>query len=774
MISGVISHTRAVLTGAAIVASAILLPSGAHAQFDAPAATRIVKQVDVVFDGPVTVDEARIRAQMSTREGAAFTDEAVERDIRNLYATGTVENVDIRAVNVPGGVKVTVVVSGRGAIGEIGFLGNTRFSNDRLRKEIEVAVGDPVDDIKLSEAQQAIREMYEKKGFADVLVTYKSQPSTKPGFTTVIFDIDEGSQGYIGDIRFEGNTVFSDRKLRSVIKSREKTLWRLWGQAGKFNSGLVREDSRLIENTYQDEGYVYAKVTDVRREGGDGDKMYLTFVISEGEKYDVAAVDLEGVTVFSKEELEPAIRAEAGFPYSGSDVKGDEDMIKDYYGSRGYADAFVDTSILSAGPNQVKIVYRVTEGTKSYIRKVNIAGNTVTQDRVIRRELPFAPGEELNTVKMKVGKERLNNLNYFSEVDFRNNPTGVEGFKDVDITVTEQSTGTINFGAGFSSIDSLVGFIDLTQTNFDLNDWPSFRGAGQRFNTSLRLGLQRRDFNMQFTEPWFLGQKLAFSVSTYVRQLFFLSDRFDQQNVGGTLGLRKPLGEHAFIEGVWTLQQVRIDNIQPGTLAPIALEGGSYFESKFDLSLVHDTRDSIFITRRGHRLEAGLMAAAGGDVEIYGASFRGQQFIPLWFDSILSFTGEASVVDNYGGARVPLFERMFLGGANNMRGFDFREVGPKDATGEPIGGNVSLFGSIEYTFPIIEKVRAALFYDVGMVSDAPAGAVVGDGDINSNIGLGLRLFLPVGPIRVDYGIPVESDRFNDNSGRFQFNMGYQF
>ena len=769
---GVFPPKVTALFSAAIIALSSLSPVSVSAQFDAPAATRIVKQVDVVFDGPVTVDEARIRAQMSTREGTPFRDEAVERDIRNLYATGAVENVDIRAVNVAGGVKVTVVVSGRGAIGEIGFLGNMAFSNEKLRKEIEVEVGDPVDDIKLSEAQQAIRETYEKKGFSDVLVTYKTSPSTKPGFTSVIFDIDEGSRGYIGDIKFEGNSVLSSRKLRSLIKSKEKTLWRLWGAAGKFNSLLVREDVKIIEGAYQDEGYVYAKVTDIRKEPASSKKVDLIYVISEGEKYDVASVDLEGVTIFSKEELEPAIRAEAGFQYSGSDIKGDEEMIKDYYGARGYADAFVDTSILSAGPNLVKIVYRVTEGTKSYIRKVNIAGNTVTQDRVIRRELPFAPGEELNTVKMKIGKERLNNLNYFSEVDFRNNPTGVEGFKDVDVTVTEQSTGTVNFGAGFSSIDSLVGFIDLTQTNFDLNDWPSFRGAGQRFNMSLRLGLQRRDFNMSFTEPWFLGQKLAFTVGTFYRDLFFLSDRFDQQNFGANFGLRKPMGEFMYVEGTLTIQQTRISNIQPGSSAIIAAEAGSYAQAKFDLALVHDTRDSVFITRRGHKLEAGLMAS-GGDVEVYGASFSGQQFFSLPFDSILSLRGEANVVDNYGGGRVPIFERQFLGGANNLRGFDFREVGPKDATGEPIGGNVSIFGSIEYTFPIIEKVRGALFYDVGSISgDLPA--VVGDGDINSNVGLGLRLFLPVGPIRVDYGIPVESDRFNDNSGRFQFNMGYQF
>ena len=164
---------------------------------------------------------------------------------------------------------------------------------------------------------------------------------------------------------------------------------------------------------------------------------------------------------------------------AGSFVKADEKMVQDYYGSRGYADARVDTSLVDAGPGQIKVLYRLTEGTKSFLRKVNISGNSVTKDHVIRRELPFAPGEEMNTVKIDAGKQRLENMNYFSAVDFRNNPTGQEGTKDVDVTVSEQSTGTINFGAGFSSIDSLVGFLDLTQTNFDLFDWPGLRGGGQ-------------------------------------------------------------------------------------------------------------------------------------------------------------------------------------------------------------------------------------------------------------------------------------------------------
>lgn len=743
----------------------------------APAAQQIVRDIQINFSGSKSLDEARVRSQMSLREGEAYSDEKVEQDIRNLFGTGAIEDVNIRTEEAPGGgVRVIVAIVGRGAVGDVAFQGNTVFDNNRLRREIEIKPGDPVSELRLTTAQQKIRELYSKRGYSDVLVTYTTGPDSREGFTSVVFNIEEGARGVIGDIRFEGNTALSERKLKKALKSKEKEFWRVWGKSWKLDNEVLQEDIKAIETLYQDRGYVYAKVVDIRREPAGDDRVGLVFVIAEGDPYEVSEVALDGITVFTQEELAPGIETAAGFPYSGSLIKQDEQMIKDYYGSRGYADARVETSILSGGPGQVKILYRVTEGDKSFLRKVNIAGNNVTQDRVIRRELPFIPGDEMNTVEMETGRSRLTNLNYFSAIDLRTVDTGAPGYKDINIDVVEQSTGTINFGAGFSSIDSLVGFIDLTQTNFDLSDWPSFRGAGQRFNMNARFGLERRDFMLSLTEPWFMGQKLALTTQLFYRNLFFLSDRFDQTEAGGSVGLRKPVGKHAYWDLTYTLQNVTIDGISDTASEIIKAEEGDYLQSKLDLSFVHDTRDSLFIPRKGHKLEMGLMSSGsflGGDVDAYGLRFLGQQYVLLPGDTILSFEGAIRTVDSWGdGSGVPIFERQFLGGANNLRGFDFREVGPRDETGEPIGGGTSAYLTVEYTFPIMEKVRGAVFYDVGFVNlDAYDFSTAG---YNSNVGLGLRLFLPIGPIRVDFGIPMRADDFNDSGGRFQFNVGYKF
>ncbi|MEY4483815.1 MAG: outer membrane protein assembly factor BamA, partial [Verrucomicrobiota bacterium] len=509
---------------------------------------RIIKQVQVISVGGAEIDKGRILANMGSREGGVFREEDIDRDIKNLYSSGLVETVDISTADVKGGVNVIVKVTGRGAIGEVVFVGNTQVDADKLRKGVEVKINEPVDEAKLYAGANKIRDIYSKKGFADIGVEYKTQPLPTKGFVKVIYTISEGQRGIINDIRFEGLTALKDSALRSKMTLKIKRPWYLWGKSGKLNNDALQEDIRVIERAIQDQGYVYAKVVQVRREPVKAESVDLVFVIDQGKQYNVSDVALEGNTVFTKEELAPALILEAGIPYSATDISKDEKQIGDYYGSRGYADARIDTSVIPDGKESVKVLYRISEGEKSFIRKIGIEGNTKTRDNVIRRELAFSPGEEFNTLRIEKSKKRLENMGYFSQVDFRNNPTGTPGYKDIDITVAEKSTGSINVGAGFSSIDSLVGFFSLTQTNFDATNWPNFTGAGQRFNLDVRYGDKRRDASLSIVEPWFLGQRLSLGADIFYRDLYYLSDVYDQQNYGVAINLRKPIGEHAYAE----------------------------------------------------------------------------------------------------------------------------------------------------------------------------------------------------------------------------------
>ncbi len=273
------------------------------------------------------------------------------------------------------------------------------------------------------------------------------------------------------------------------------------------------------------------------------------------------------------------------------------------------------------------------------------------------------------------------------------------------------------------------------------------------------------------------------AANLFYRELLYLSpnDEYDQREYGGTLALRKPIGEHAYVDLAYTLQDVKIYDIDDDASEQIQAEAGSYLQSRLVLSVAHDTRDSFTLTRTGHRVEVGGEASGiflGGDVDLLGVRASAAQFFNLPGDLILSFTGAANSISNQGDSDdTPIFTRLFLGGATNLRGFEYRDVGPKDETGEPLGGDTSFWGSVELDFPILggrddPKLRGAVFYDVGKVTGGPGKF---GGGMNSDVGLGLRIFLlPGTPIRVDVGFPVSSDEYNDNGARFNFQLGYRF
>ncbi|MCF6313360.1 MAG: outer membrane protein assembly factor BamA [Verrucomicrobiales bacterium] len=733
---------------------------------------KTVRSIDVQYVGSPTVTKDRILSRLSTKVGAPFSQAKVDEDIKKLYAGGDVENIRILAEpQGDTGVRLIVVVQTRALLGDVVFTGNAAVTSKKLNKKVDLTEGESIDVSQIQEGRSAIQEVYRKNGYPEVSVSYDIGAPNKQGFSTLTYTVDEGGKGVLRKIEFIGNDVFKAKELRKQMEQKQKGMFSMFSKKGRIDEDKMADDVRHIEDYYQDSGYLNAQVVDVRRVRVDEKYIDLVITIDEGEVFSVGDVNLKGVRVMSPDtDVSPYIQVKPGETYSGTKLKSDVKMIRDLYGSQGYADARVEPQLTGGEGEEVNVSYAVTEGRKFNLGKINISGNQKTQDKVIRREMAVHPGEIYDTVRIDATQARLMNLNYFSSVDVLPVDTSYIDVKDLNITVTEKPTGTVNFGAGFSSIDSLVGFVDVTQSNFDLGNWPSMTGAGQKFRMNLRYGTQRRDFLIGLTEPWFMGHRLAVGGELYYRDLFFLSDYFDQSEYGGTMFLRKPIGKFAFVRAEYRLQSVEIsaDNDASPT---IQSEEGTFIQSMVAATLVHDTRNSLFLPRNGHKLSAGLdYSGLGGDVETYGLQLSGAQYFDLPFDTIFSVVGALNSVD--GSGDVPIFEREFMGGANNLRGFDFREVGPKDINGEAIGGQTSWFTTAEVTFPLMEKIRGALFYDVGAVSRDPWDL---GGTINSNYGLGLRLFILGGaPIQLDYGIPMQADEFNDSGGRFQFTMGYRF
>ncbi len=778
-------------------------PESAEAQFS-PVQPRILS-ITVSNVGPQTVSESLVRANIRLKVGEPYNYNSVNDDVKNLVATGYFFNVRVMEARAEEGVNLIYLVQGRLKLTDILFTGNKKFRTTKLLKKVTSKVGQPLDERKLFADAQEIKKMYEKSGYPKTEVKPVPNPDERSGRATVTFEIKETPKVRIGDVRFENAGAFSQSKLRKSLKTR-RWWWLSWlTQSGHLKEDELEDDKDRLAEFYRDAGYIDFDLTEVRQVQTGPSRIELHFVVSEGRQYKVGAVDYKGVKLFPTNDVSKALKMGVGQTFTPKGLNKDTEAVTDLYGAKGYIDARI---VPRRSPNTqtgtMDLTYDIEEKEKVYIEKIEIKGNTKTKDKVIRRELSVAPGETFDMVKVKRSKARLQNLNFFEDqfgVDAQPQASdnGVPNRRDLVVSVKEKNTGNLQVGAGFTSIDSLLGFVEVTQGNFDLFNWPSFQGAGQKGRLRLQVGAERRDAIASFVEPWFLEKKLEFSTDLYHRELNFVSrsDTYSETETGMRLGLRRALGSDFLIGGIsYTLENIDINlnprlhgnitvisngppripvQIPANVSEEIASEAGGRLVSKVGVSLTYDTRNSYLLPTKGQRTELrGEVAGGpfGADVDYYKLELRHARYIRgFWEGHLLEVLGRAGVAESYGGSeRVPLFDRFFLGGLESLRGYRYRDIGPRDEFREPLGGNTYWFGTAEYSVPIIERVRVAAFYDIGMVyRDAYYWNFSQYAD---NWGFGIRLNLPIGPLRLDYGIPIHNSTGKAGSGKFQFSAGY--
>ncbi|MEO5718904.1 MAG: outer membrane protein assembly factor BamA [Chthoniobacterales bacterium] len=733
-----------------------------------------INSIEVRYVGPETISKDRIRANMRTKVGAPYSETTVEDDIRALYDTGKIQNVRIFGEPAGNGVRVQVILATRALITEIEIDGAQSFRAATLRSQIKFKVPSPADAEKLEEGRQNIVDFYQRKGFPGVDAQLQLVTDENRGTARAIYTINEGEKGAIQTIRFQGNTKFSDRVLRKQMKTKAKTLISFFDKSGRLDQSQLQQDLDSVREFYQNKGYIDITIPEVRQERTPKG-VRLVVVVNEGLQYHVGKLAFVGQDAAKEVGLRALVKMKEGAIYTPKGLKDDMKAIGDGYGAGGFVDADIRPQGLPAGAGTVDLTYNIVEGSRSFVERVNIAGNTRTKDKVLRREISILPGDIFNTVRVETSRARLENLGYFEKVDTYPEDTGVPGRKDLLVQVQEKRTGALNFGAGFSTIESLLGFVELTQGNFDLFNYPTFTGAGQKFRARVQVGTQQQNYLISLTEPYFLDRPLSLGGDLFYREASFLSSVYDQRNYGFAISVRKPINSFLSASLDYRLEEIDIFNVDIFASPLIQAEAGNRLKSVVSSTVLWDTRDSVFLTRRGHRvvftpqISGGFL---GGNTQNYGFNLEGSQYFLFPADVILTLNGEVGAIDVWGnGDRVPLFDRLFLGGANDLRGFNFRDVGPKDVNGEPLGGQTLARATVEVTVPIIPRVRGAVFYDTGFVN---AGAYdFGTSHLVSDYGFGLRLDLPIGPLKIDYGIPLQKDG-NSNGGKIQFSVGYQF
>ncbi len=762
----------------AVLAAGLLAFLPASGRSEEPA--KIVRALDV--KGNKTVSTLTILSKVKTQIGQPLSSVVLNEDLKRLYGLGFFTDVRIEQEDVTDGVKVVFLVTEKPVLSEIKIEGNKKINKDQIKKEMTSVVGDFVDQKRVRDDVAAVKKLYEKKGFSEAKIEDSLEVDSEAGKAVLHLTIDEGIKVRVKDIRVIGNASLKTGDILGKMKTKKASFWG-FVQSGYLKEDELAEDVERIKAFYDENGFSDVDVkTDTEPLGTKPGDTLLKITIKEGKKYLVGEIRLNGNSVIPTKDIEKVLKMTQGKPFSRRGLRLDVGNVQDLYFDKGYLSAQLRSeSVYNESTDRVDVSYLITENDLNTVGKVSIQGNTKTKDIVIRRELRAYPGESFSGAKLKRSKERLYNLGFFEDVRFDTEPGTSPNVKDLVVTVKEAKTGEFSFGGGFSSVDSILGFAQIRQKNFDWQNGRTFTGAGQDFAMRVEIGSVRKTAELSFTEPWVFGYPYSFGFDLYRRD-FNRSNRsgyfFDETKTGGDLRLGKEFTEYDKGLLMYRLEEVKISNIPAAASQALKDELGKNVTSSMALTLTHDERDNLYNPSTGYLLSGtGEVAGGplGGDKDFWKLSGVGSTYLKNLDQCVLELKIRGGIVDEYDKSlRVPIYERFFAGGANTIRGYRERRIGPRDpGNQEPIGGEGFWIGNIEETFPIYpDLIKGAVFFDTGNVYDQVGD--FGSGGVFSGFGAGVRIKTPIGPVKLDMGYPLDDVTGEKKGLRFYFNISQGF
>jgi outer membrane protein insertion porin family len=760
--------------------------SSLHGQLSGPPEITI-RNVDIKISGVANVSEAIVRANIASRPGIPYDELAVDRDIRSLYNTGFFEFIEVNREMVGrDGINLVFDVRPKYRIASIRFDGNRKIKNKKLEEEITIETNRTIDQRTIKEDSEKLLELYRKKGFSQARVDYLIERNPSTGFGTVIFKIVEGGKVRIKKIRFVGNDSIGSRTLRRQMEVKQWWFMSFLTGKGRFFDEEFEDDLEELRDYYREEGFLDVEISqsDVTFAYPSRAKMEITIKVNEGRIYRVGDIKITGNTVFPLELLfKRALHVKTGDVFAPSKLDEDVDNLDDFYGTFGYLETRV---VMLRYPNietgNIDIEYRIQESERYHVESVIIEGNTKTKSIVILRELSMGPGRVFDTVLMDTSKQRLENTQFFGYVGVEPESTNIPGRKNLKVTVTEGETGTLQFGASFSPVAEGSVFVEFQQGNFDLFNYRSmFQGDGQKFRIKLELGSIFNQAVLSFEEPWLFQRRISAGFSLYRTAAEYTSTFYDETRFGAEVYTRWRLIELISARVAFQYEVIDIHNITEE--ADLFIPGireieGETAVKRLTLTLKRDSRNHLVTPTRGFQVEGNFGITGGflgGEVDYYRFEGKLAKYFLLSKKrkQVLTLSGNIGALQEFDDTGdVPYYDKYYLGGGLDLRGFDTNEVGPKTFFGAPIGGKSMARVTAEYAFDLGGEVRFALFYDGGFVNKGSFD--YGTSDYNDNYGVGLRLFIRNQPLRLDYAVPITADRFSGKSGQFNVNFSSNF
>jgi len=761
---------------APFLACALLLGGTGHAvaageatQAVATSVPNVIASIDVSGNKAVEADAILERIRM--RVGDKLDRMRISRDVRKLYATGFFKDISVLGVVRPDGRHLTIKVVENPVIASLDYEGLSAVKEKDLKLRMKLKPGHIFNAPELRADITTIRKGYLKKGYYQVEVK-PIQHMRKDGRINLTMKVIEGEVTRIKRIRFIGNTFFDDQELAGVIASRTASLPAWFRDRDVFDRKRLDADRQMILQHYMNKGFLDAKVESTLLElSPDKHWFYVTFSIHEGPQYTVNSIKLSGDMVPDRNTLMKLVQLKEGELYSLEELRNSISDMTIRVGDEGYAFATV-TPLFQRHPEQktVDISLDIEKGREVYVERVEISGNTKSEDTVVRREMRQLEGSRFSSTNLENSKKRIGRLGFFDDVRV-SMPRGSDPDKvDLKVGLNEKSTGSWTFGIGYSQLEKIFFRSSIKQNNF--------LGKGYATSLSGDIGARTQNFDTSITDPYFLGEDISASLNAFKRQSNLRSlTSYQENSLGGGFGFGIPIAENLTNNLSYQYTQTNVFNVAPGSSAIIRSQAGKQTTGELINALIWDSRDSSIAATSGSIVSGRLsVAGVGGKNRFYQAAAEARYYYELGDGFILNPGANVTYIKGFGGRAVPIYRRLSLGGIGTVRGFDSAGITIRDpATGDILGGNKSATASVNLFFPLpymrTSGFRGVLFTDAGDIADFNQQLSFARTRIAS--GIGIEWLSPIGPIGVSWGF-VLRDQTTDRRKKFEFAMGSTF
>ncbi len=733
---------------------------------------------EVRITGNRRIETDAIRNTVALKSGDLLYPDKVDADVRSIFKLGHFQDVKAETTPMEKGVILTYLVTEKPVIRDLKIEGNKELTAEKIKEALELKVNTIFSAKDLAKSIKKIKKLYADEGYYLAEVDGNSEKRGENELR-VTLKINEGKKVLIEEIRFEGNSAFTRRKLKGTMETTEKW-WLAWlTGAGVYKEEVLKNDLILIADLYFNNGYINVKVAEPKVEFlPDRKGLQVVIYINEGDQYKTGQLGFKGDLLDTSDDLSKKLKLKGGEIFSRSTLRNDVFTLTDHYADQGYAFANVNP-VTRLNPEQktLDVTFDMEKGEKVNFDRITISGNPKTRDKVLRRELKMAEGDLYSSTNLKRSKQNLMNLGFFEEVTLATERGSADNKLNLKVDVKEKATGTFSIGAGYSSLDGFIGQGSVQQSNF--------LGLGLKANVSASIGGKSSTYSVGLTDPYFMDTRWTLGGDLYRSEREYMD--YTRRALGGDIKGGYPLSDTLSTFWIYKYEQKEIFNTSPALIL-----SGQFFEtssttSSITASLSRNTTDYRMDPSTGMLNSLSVeFAGLGGTNRFVRYIAETTHFTPLFWNAVFTLKGTLGYIQDIG-KEIPIDEKFYLGGINTVRGYAGRTVSPFKIvtnTGNVggiastvrayTGGDTEAIVSAEITIPLIKEagLKGVLFYDAG---NSYEGAGKLFSQLQSSYGFGIRWFSPIGPLRLEYGIPINPRTgIDDVKGKLEFSIGSFF